>query len=645
MNSTIYDVKLRYTMDNRAGNSVRGLTKDVNGLGDASGKVTGLLGKLATGVIAAFGAREAGKALVGFNSTVEDTKLQIAGMLAITKKTDLSDQVGKADKLYANLSARAAKLPGTTAEYTQMLGMLTQPLTDAGANLKQLEDLTVNSTVAAKSLGVEWEAAARDIDQALQGQFHSVDRFTGKVLGSVGYKGEEGRQKYNALDANQRMQVLNDALMQKQWAQLAEAQGKTFSGQLSTLTDNAEKFMGKVGAKLFALLKQQIGGWNEWYDKNSAKVDALASRFAEGLADGFGVVKTAVGFIVDHAELLLTIGKVWAAVRIGGMLGGGIAGGAGGAGGKIASLIAWGSGIKDKFDEEGKYQYTPAGAGRQNVTAGNIGGALPMLGQSLAAGYAIGSVINEQTGASSQIADSLAHLTGRVDATTDRFDQLQRSSKQLDDAMSHRRGAGAGGFSGTVFNSNLLGMVDKYKADINAHDDFLRTVNAKGIGSDEGRAAFAAYQARGVNGKDIASERAALPRLLETQTQVMSSALGGYLAGINKLNATQIKSLDVQQAQEQIMQYMASQNDARALFQGLGGEASAAYSKMQQATVDYILAGNMSGKLAQKPNVNITIQRIEVQSDDPDRYAFGLVEAFRDAVKNPSAAERAIREG
>jgi hypothetical protein len=49
--------------------------------------------------------------------------------------------------------------------------------------------------------------------------------------------------------------------------------------------------------------------------------------------------------------------------------------------------------------------------------------------------------------------------------------------------------------------------------------------------------------------------------------------------------------------------------------------------------------------MSAKPNVNITIQRIEVQSDDPDRYAFGLVEAFRDAVKNPSAAVRAIREG
>jgi hypothetical protein len=55
--------------------------------------------------------------------------------------------------------------------------------------------------VAAKALGVEWEAAARDIDQALRGQFHSTDQFTGKLLGSAGFKGEAGRKRFNAMSA------------------------------------------------------------------------------------------------------------------------------------------------------------------------------------------------------------------------------------------------------------------------------------------------------------------------------------------------------------------------------------------------------------------------------------------------------------
>jgi hypothetical protein len=64
-----------------------------------------------------------------------------------------------------------------------MAGMLTQPITDAGLGMKDLEDLTVNSVVAAKALGYQWDLAARDIDQALRGQFHATDPFAGKMLG------------------------------------------------------------------------------------------------------------------------------------------------------------------------------------------------------------------------------------------------------------------------------------------------------------------------------------------------------------------------------------------------------------------------------------------------------------------------------
>jgi hypothetical protein len=53
-----------------------------------------------------------------------------------------------------------------------------------------------------------------------------------------------------------------------------------------------------------------------------------------------------------------------------------------------------------------------------------------------------------------------------------------------------------------------------------------------------------------------------------------------------------------------------------------------------------------AGKPAAKgTKVSVTINRIEVQSDDPDRFAFGLVESFRDAAKNPSSAYNALREG
>ena len=48
---------------------------------------------------------------------------------------------------------------------------------------------------------------------------------------------------------------------------------------------------------------------------------------------------------------------------------------------------------------------------------------------------------------------------------------------------------------------------------------------------------------------------------------------------------------------------------------------------------------------ATKPKVSVTINRIEVESNDPDRFVFGMVEAFRDYRKNPGSALSSAIEG
>ena len=237
--------------------------------------------------------------LIKFNSTVEDSKNQIAGMLALTRKTNLSDELGNANMLMADLQQRAAKLPGTTAEYVSMLSNITRPIIDAKLSMKDLEDITVGAVVAAKALGVDAGASARDIDQALRGQYHSVDQFTGKLLGSVGYEGEEGRAKFNALSKAQRASELKRAINQPQIQQLAEAQGKTFSGVLSTLQDSLEQFFGKVGGALFGRLKGAIEQVNAWLDANQEKIQQIAAVVGDALASAFEFLGEAVGFVIE----------------------------------------------------------------------------------------------------------------------------------------------------------------------------------------------------------------------------------------------------------------------------------------------------------------------------------------------------------
>lgn len=294
-----------------------GLKVDKKQWDEADKKIDGA--KLALGgLVTYFGAKFLGKSLVGFNAGVEDAKNGIAGMLALSKKTNLSDELGHADELYANLQRRAATLPGTTQDYVQMLGALTQPLTSAGVGLQGLEDLSVNAVVAAKALGVQWDVAARDIDQALRGQYHSVDVFTGKLLSSMGYAGEAGRQKFNAMTQAQRVAAVQAALTQKQITQLAEAQGKTFSGRLSTIQDAAEQFLGRIGKSLFESLGGVMERFAGWLSANKEEIAAVADEIGGALAGAFAALGIVVEWLIDHGDvltaILITVGAVLAGV-------------------------------------------------------------------------------------------------------------------------------------------------------------------------------------------------------------------------------------------------------------------------------------------------------------------------------------------
>lgn len=646
-NETTYSVRVRYTADDRAAPVVSGLKAGTQQLGAAARSTSGDLLRMGAAVVSAFGARAAGSALIGFNATVQDTRLQIAGMLALTKKTDLSAQVGVADRLYSSLQKRAASLPGTTAEYAQMLGMLTQPISAAGGGLRDLEDMTVNATVAAKALGVSWDVAARDIDQALRGQFHSVDQFTGKILGSMGFTGEEGRAKFNAMSSEKRFSTLSSAIMQKQIGQLSEVQGQSFRGVLSTLQDTLEQTMGKVGLPLFERITREIKAWNAWTDQNGRRIAEVARSVGDGLVTGFNAVKSAVMLIVDHADTIMAIGKIWLATKVGGLVSGAVAAGGGAT---VAARGAFGAGgffrgMTDRFNPEtGAYESTGPGRGRQAVTMRNIGGNLPLLAQSAAVGVALGTLIDKSTGLSHALS------TLALDKTSLEFERVNKSADAL--ALSLQRAADANPKQ-TAAMTNLIGARENLQQQANVVLDMMRAQQALSTSPFDKDARERYVRARkgmndlGIDDSDLqryggaqgfASAMLSRAGALQGQQNVLGGA--GAIAweiGIRQLTEYQRQTLDEARAQQDVMSYINQQ-----LSKGLPIAPASIMDLLRRDTDD------PTGKhrsLAEKPKVTVHINRIEVQSDDPDRMAFGLVEAFRDAAKNPSSALAALREG
>ncbi|UOF82319.1 hypothetical protein [Caudoviricetes sp.] len=260
--------------------------------GDAS---FGGIKSFAAGYLGFKGLGLAKKSLIDFNADVEETKLQIAGMFALTKKTNLNDELGNANELFKNLQARAAKLPGTTAEYAAFAAQITRSVTDAGLGMKDLEDLTVNSVVAAKAFGEQADVAARDIDQLLRGRYNTTDPFSSKLLGNmmvgnIKLSSEEGRKLVRRMSESERAELLKTALKRKQINQLAEAQGKTLRGKWSTLVDYTQQTLGKIGAPLFEKMKVAIDQAVQWLEANAGMIETWAKDAGESIGAAFNDV-------------------------------------------------------------------------------------------------------------------------------------------------------------------------------------------------------------------------------------------------------------------------------------------------------------------------------------------------------------------
>jgi cellobiose-specific phosphotransferase system component IIB len=546
MPSTIYDIQLRYRMDDQASKGLDGIAGGASRANASAGMLSGTLLRLAGVAAAGFGMQSAGKALVGFNADVQDVKLQIAGMLSLTRQTDLVDEIGKADQLFANLQKRANTLPGTTAEYAHFAGMVTRGIAEAGLSMKDLENLTVNAVVAAKSLGENADVAARDIDQALRGMYRSVDPFSSKVLGSIGYGGEEGRKKYNSLSAEERASELKRGLMQKQWAQLATAKGKTFSGVLSTVQDSLQQTLGKVGLPLFEAIGAELIRWNTWAAANGDTITAWAKEAGGYLRDGFAFVKDAISFLIEHKDEIISIGKVWLAVKV-----------AGGAGSMLSGLGGGLGALK-----------APVGLTSMKGISGLLGGLGAVAGAGMV-GWQLGRQLDEATGIGKIVMEPVARMVGVWDDAAAKhqaeMDRLSKSIERMDVAIGEAaaRASGKTNAAGTQSAANLQGMVDIKREDelsrakLAATQTLLEQQKKSmpwGTSSGIDTAIAAAVGVRAIMAPlDMSQSSFASAQRLNVATTSTDSLLAQAMASLTE---EQRKNVDVEKTSQAIMEKM-----------------------------------------------------------------------------------------
>ena len=576
--TTTYDVNLRYLLEDRASGGAKGLDRNLRDAAQSSNMLSSGLARAGTAIAGLFGLREAKKAIIDFNSNMEQSKMAIAGLTGMNMGGEWTDNLERAGQLVKDLKADAAVSLGTTEDMVNMAKMLAQPIGAAQLGMKGLREFSRDTVVAAASMGIATDVAARDIDQALRGQFHSVDQFTGKLLGTkdMGYAGEEGRSRFNALTMAKRAAELRRAFDSPALQAMKKAQGDSFEGATSTLKSNLQDAIGDVGLPLFKQLTAEVKQWNAWIAANGEAIANFGHALSKNLTSAFQYLKSVATFYVQNKDTLISIAKIWAAFKLTSM-------GAGAIQGAFGSLSALGG------------QFTSLSGGMTGFL-GKLGSATSALAALAVASHAVGTLLGERSVAKEdaraktmftlpQVLKDFQALSASKFAAHDlaRFSPaLAEEQARMRKAMAERlRKAGLAGSRGLEQSE----FADSLRADPGLARDYAQRLG-----------------------------------LMQTHKKRWWEAAGHVPQGSLITDPNQI-----------------AEAFARAIAPHLQGAAKDAMKPIPELPA--------RANSAEKPKVNITIQRIEVASNDPDRFAFAMSEWAKRAAKNPGQARRTFREG
>ena len=320
--STTYDINVRYQLQDKPSKPAAKIGTELQKTARHGRSLLSTMKVVAAGAALGFGFRVGKKWLIDYNAQMDGAKIKMQTLLALGKKTDFASQFEQAGSLVKQMTKDAAVGVGTTQDYVEFAGEITKPLLDAGASMEQLTRLTKLGVTASKAFGMEGAVAGRDIQQMLMGNIKNVDRLP-KLLGVASDKWNE---MFRDKGPQYALRELEKVLDTKQMNDAATAYGKSWEGVTSTLEDNLQRTLGKVGLPLMELLSQEVKAMNDYFEKNPRKVEQFIKKAGKALVDGFGMVKDVVGFLVNNSGTLLSIAKAFIGFKLiqgaGGLLAG-----------------------------------------------------------------------------------------------------------------------------------------------------------------------------------------------------------------------------------------------------------------------------------------------------------------------------------
>ncbi len=613
-------------------------------------------------------------ALIDFSTTLESTRISMAtGLFGFGKVGSFTEGLEKGKKLVEDYRKTAAAGVGELKDYTAMHGALQGSVFAAGGNLNQVTDMTKGGVVASSALGVEGWKASQDIAQMVRGNVTERD-FTAKQLIEMRFKdmgiatGGDALGKFREMfkeDSKARLKFIQEALTSKTLKEAQKAYEGSMQGRIDQFTDNVKLALAQVGEGLFEGVKGTLTDINKWISENPTKIRDIAKQIGEFAVSLFNGVKTIVRFIYEWSGVILSAAKALLAYAIMarataayGAVRGAVAGGGAGMskGGMLvgAALIGTeiGSWLANRTEKNGN-------TGRENTTAFYTALAqgtqeskmyLRVKREERLAVMALNRAIDltaNQVGLLGSVARKNAlevEILFAQDEEVKKFEGVAaRERARLEKANKDRAYMGLAPLDveaqvqmavarARAADPTLAGKIEKRET----------MQQAKGRGDD--------FAKRGVDfmGRETKSKQDIAMEMVDKATggafskDDVTAKIGQAMMAVDKANlafsALANKYFSLKKGVDD--QTFQSTLDAKAVADWVIAQLTKTVEG-QKAAADASAATTTAKKGG---SMNVTINRIQVESNDPERFVYGMREAFSDAVRNPSQAKPFIKK-
>ena len=580
---TTYAVALDYDV---RGNAARELGNIGAKASEAQHSTMGLKSALLA-VGGYFGLREAKAVFIDYNAEIESAKIGMAGMAQISLGGTFAEAQKGAEGLVTEFQRFATQTPLTTMELVQFGQSVQMAVMGAGGKMSDFTTVAEQGAVAAKAFGVSADTAGMQISEMMSGQVRKTERFAQMLVHMMGVTDEQ----WNKMTGGERLSRLEKVLGHPALKNMETAYASSFAGVTSTLKDNIQIALGKVGLPLFKAISAEIGKWNDWMAKHPQELERIGKSLASALVSGFNAIKSIVGFIIDNKTMLMGIAAVWA--------GRSILGGAGG-----MAMSALGSGETELLGMFRPQAAETAEALAKVAKEGtSVTSSLSTFGGGLMT--AISGLSLVYVGAQG-FAD---WINGKIDEWNSKIVSADFGGFGRSEIDAYIKNSSADAMSYTPMDQQYRGA-DKNILSL-AH--IMKDAGALTFAQDETGASRVQY-----NRDKIRASLAADPAFHAGEN---TTDLAGRLLAEEKNKEALVKytnALDAAAAD------LANRPDLLKRF--MPGFAPP----------------TDPDKAIKPAPTNITIQRIEVASDDPDRFVFGMVRAVETARKSPGQARDAL---